>query len=69
VKKGRTLGETHEIKCVAIGNILGNTLGIWGTPWELYRNPKKPQTLPLPKLKRKKLGLPLSMLNILIGHM
>jgi len=50
---------------------LGNALGIWGTHWELYGNPKKTSNAtPLPPpLKGKKLGLPLSMLSVLIGCM
>jgi hypothetical protein len=37
VRKGKNFGQSiWDTKSGAIGSIMRNTLGSWGTPWELY---------------------------------
>jgi hypothetical protein len=48
VRKGENFGQSiWDTKSGAIGSIMRNTLGTWGTPWELYgktwKTEKKPK--------------------------
>jgi len=70
-EKGKNLGETHGIKMCCywehIGKRIRNLGNPLGTLWEPQKNFKCHP--PPPPLKGKKLGLPLSMLSVLIGCM
>ncbi len=65
-EKGKNLGETHGIKMCCYWEHIGKRIRNLGNPLGTLWEPQKTSNATPPQLKRKKLGLPLSMLSVLM---